>query len=231
MARSRPGRARGFTLIEVMVAIAILGILMSAIMVAFQQTMNAVEGVQQNAELMQSVRAATEQFHRELSQAIINNNRPDGEQVYLQIRQLSAEQSVLRFGCTTERGLVEIGYQVKPDPEGAWQRYELWRLYKTEGMWNYNEPGWPVIDFQPPNCEPFAFGIVGFKVYFWSSQKGEWVAGDWESIQRNAMPKRIRIRLQGMTKSAAKEARNIKELKDVPGVETTFIEVNLPQAR
>jgi type II secretion system protein J len=230
MARSRGGRPRGFTLIEVMVAIGILGILMSAIMVAFQQTMSAVEDVQQNAELMQSIRAATEQFHRELSQAIINNNRPDGEQVYLQIRQLSVEQSVLRFGCTTERGLVEIGYQVRPD-EGGWQKYELWRLYKTEGMWNYNEPNWPALDFEPPNCEPFAFGIVSFKVYFWSSQTGKWVAGNWESIQRNAMPKRIRIRLQGMTKRAAKEARNIKELKDVPGIETTFIEVNLPQAR
>jgi len=228
--KNKRGFARGFTLIEVLVAIGILGILMSTIMVAFDQTMKAVSDIQENAELMQSVRAATEQFHRELSQAIINNNRPDGEQVYFQIRQLSADQSVIRFGCTSERGLVEIGYQVKPSDDG-WQYYELWRLYKTEGMWNYNEPGWPQLDFQPSSCEPFAFGIVALKVWFWSSASGRWVAGDWESIQRNGMPKRVRIELKGMTKRAAKEARRETDLKKIAGIQSFSIEVNLPQAR
>lgn len=224
------GFGRGFTLIEVLVAISILGILMSAIMVAFDQTTRMTVETQENAEMMQSIRAATEQFHRELSQAIINNNRPDGEQVYFQIRQLSKDQSVLRFGCTTERGLVEVGYMVRPDPAG-WHKYELWRLYKTRDMWNYNEPGWPAFAFEPPYAEPFAFNIIGFKVYYWSSQQGRWVAGNWESIQRNAMPRRIKIVLKAITTSRAKAQRNVEEMSKLTHVQEFPIEINLPQAR
>lgn len=221
---------RGFTLIEVLVAIAILGILMTAIMVAFDQTVNSTIVVQENAEMMQSIRAATEQFHRELSQAIINNNRPDGEQVYFQIRQLSKDQSVLRFGCTTERGLVEIGYMVRPD-EAGWHKYELWRLYKTTDMWNYNTPDWPAFAFEPPDAEPFAFNIIGFKVYYWSAQQSRWVAGNWESIQRNAMPRRIRIVLKALPTSKAKEQRNVTDMSKLTQVQEFPVEINLPQAR
>jgi prepilin-type N-terminal cleavage/methylation domain-containing protein len=231
MAKRRNRNTRGFTLIEVLVAIGILGILMTAIMVAFQQTVDAVNVIQENAEVMQSVRAASEQFHRELSQAIINNNRPDGEQVYFEIKQLAENQSVIRFGCTTERGLIEIGYQVKPDPSG-WPRYELWRMYKSEKMWDYSEsPDWPALTFQGTDNEPFAFGIVGLLVKYWDSKQGKWLARDWESMQRNAMPKRLQITLLALTKSKAKEARNIKSLNDISGVQKFPIEITLPQAR
>jgi len=230
MATRSAKRARGFTLIEVLVAVAILGILMTAIMVAFDQTVSATVVVQENAEMMQSIRAATEQFHRELSQAIINNNRPDGEQVYFQIRQLSADQSVLRFGCTTERGLVEIGYMVRPD-EAGWHKYELWRLYKTSGMWDYNTPDWPMFACEPPDAEPFAFNIIGFKVYFWSAQNSRWVAGNWESIQRNAMPRRLRIVLKALPTSRAREQRKVEELSKLNGIQEFPVEINLPQAR
>jgi hypothetical protein len=179
---------------------------------------------------MQNIRAATEQFHRELSQAIINNNRPDGEQVYFEIKQLSADQSALRFGCTTERGLVEIGYQVRPSEEG-WERYELWRLYRTVNMWNYNEPEWPAIDLEGEDIEPFAFGIIGFKVRYWSSKYGRWVAGNWESIDRNAMPRKIEIVLKAITRSEARAQRNVEEIADLRDVETFTVEINLPQAR
>jgi hypothetical protein len=194
-----------------------------------------VQYTQEHAELMQNVRAATEQFHRELSQAIINNNRPDGEQVYFEIKQLAPEQSVLRFGCTTERGLVEIGYQVRPSDEG-WRNYELWRLYRTRGMWNYNEPDWPALDLASGDAaggdlEPFAFGIVGFKVRYWSSQYGRWVAGNWESIDRNAMPRKIQIVLKAITAMDAKRQPKVTKIEDLEGIEKFTIEINLPQAR
>jgi len=232
MGRRRRGDSgnRGFTLIEILVAIGVLGMLMASLMVAFDQAQRATHGTMEKAEVMQNIRATTEQLHRELSQAIINNNRPDGEQVYFEIKQLSKEQSVLRFGCTTERGLVEIGYQIKRSERG-WHEYELWRLYKTKGMWNYNEPNWPALDYDSPYVEPFAFGIVAFRVQFWSSKRGRWVAGNWESIDRDAMPRKVRIVLKAMTRSQAKASRNIKRLSDVRGVEKFAVEVNLPQAR
>ena len=221
---------KGFTLIEILVSIAVLGILMASLMVAFNQANKVTISTGEEAEVMQNIRSATEQFNRELQQAIINNNRPDGEQVYFEIKQLSREDSALRFGCTTERGLVEIGYQIKPSERG-WKDYELWRLYKNKHMWDYNEPHWPALNFNSKYVEPFAFGIVAFKVKFWSSKRGKWVAGNWESIDRNSMPRKIQITLKTLTKSKAKAARNIKKLSDVRGVKKFKFEINLPQSR
>jgi len=221
---------RGFTLIEILVAIAVLGIIMASLMVAFSQTQMTVNTTREGAEVMQNVRAVTEQLRRELAQAIINNNRPDGEQVYFEIKQLSRDNSVLRFGCTTSRGLMEVGYQVKPG-ESGWHKHELWRLQKNKKMWDYSEPGWPALNFDSPDVEPFAFGVVGFRVKYWSAKRSRWIAGNWESIQRNAMPRRIQIAIKIVGASDAKKARNVENLKNVKGVQEFTIEINLPQAR
>lgn len=223
-------RHRGFTLIEVLVAIGVLGILMSAVMVSFDQSTRAVTTTQEHSEVLQNVRAVNEQLYRELSQAIINNNRPDGEQIYFQIRQISPGQSVIRMGCTTERGLMEIGYQVKPSDQG-WHRYELWRLEKRENMWDYSESGWPRLNFNSSYVEPFAFTIIGFEVRFWSPPQNRWVLGNWESIERNALPPKVRITIRAVTESRGRAARDVTNPADVPGVETFHIEVLLPQAR
>ncbi len=222
--------SKGFTLIEILVAIAVLGIIMASLMVAFSQTQMTVNSTREGAEVMQNVRAVTEQLRRELAQAIINNNRPDGEQVYFEIKQLSAENSALRFGCTTSRGLMEVGYEVKPG-ESGWHKHELWRVQKTKKMWDYSEPGWPALDFESPDVEPFAFGVVGFRVKYWSSKRSKWIAGNWESIQRNAMPRRIKIIIKIVGSSDAKSSRNVESLKNVKGVQEFSVEINLPQAR
>jgi len=60
---------------------------------------------------------------------------------------------------------------------------------------------------------------------------GRWIAGNWESIQRNAMPRRIKIIVKLIGMSDAKKGRNVENLKHVKGVKTFPIEINLPQAR
>jgi len=235
MARNKQ-RSYGFTLIEVLVAISVLGLLMSALMVAFNTAVSTVQDMQQKSEMMQNLRASTEQLHRELSQAIINNNRPDGEQVYFEIKQLSKEQSVLRFGCTTERGLLEVAYQIKEvnyPIEGTplWLDYELWRLNKTKGMWNYHDDNWPEINYDSPEAEPFAFGIISFKVRYWSTKSSRWVSGNWDSFQRNAMPRKIQVIISALPKQRAKESRGVTDQNQIKGVETFKVEITLPQSR
>ena len=73
---------------------------MSSLMVAFRSTFDTVTETQLRAEMNQNVRSVMDQLNRELSQALVNNNRPVGEQIYFQIKQLSPDQSVIRFGCT-----------------------------------------------------------------------------------------------------------------------------------
>ena len=223
-------KLKGFTLIEILVAIAVLGIIMSSLMVAFSNTQGVVQDTREGAETMQNLRVITEQLRRELAQAIINNNRPDGEQVYFEIKQLSAENSVVRFGCTTSRGLMEVAYEIKPGKSG-WHNHELFRLQKTKKMWDYSSPGWPAIDFDSSDVEPFAFGVVAFKVKYWSAKRNKWIAGNWESIQRNAMPRRIKIIIKLIGTTDAKRGRNTESLKHVKGVKTFSVEINLPQAR
>ena len=233
----------GFTLIEVLVAIAILGVLMSAVMIAFKSTTDTVQITNEKTAVTKSLRRTSEFLQRELAQAIINNNRPDGEQVYFEIKQIPVpgikppvyEQSVLRFGCSTERGPAEIGYQVHAS-SNSWADYELCRMHRTENMWKYSaERNWPLLDFEKEDVEPFSENIIGFQVEFWSSKYGKWVLGNWESIQRNAMPKRLKIKLTSVTRSQAKEAtvRKTARIKDMPraNVEVQEVEVTLQQAK
>lgn len=237
MAKNNCKTVFGFTLIEVLVAISVLGLLMTALMVAFNTAVDTVQDMQQKSEMMQNIRATTEQLHRELSQAIINNNRPDGEQVYFQIKQISQFQSVLRFGCTTERGLLEVAYQIKPayrDEEETipdWQNFELWRLNKTERMWNYKDRTWPEITFDSEEAEPFAFGIIAFKARYWSTEKSQWIDNDWDSFQKNAMPRKIQITVMAMPRSDAKSQREALSIDQLERVESYQVEITLPQAR
>ena len=229
-------KAGGFTLIEVLVAISVLGLLMTALMVAFNTAVDTVQDMQQKSEMMQNIRATTEQLHREMSQAIINNNRPDGEQVYFQIKQLSAYQSVLRFGCTTERGLLEVGYQIKEAVYGDsempdWPNYELWRLNKTEDMWDYTAPVWPAIDFSSEQAEPFAFGIIAFKVRWWSTKNSRWIDNDWDSFEQNAMPRKVQITIMALPRNEAKAQRDRESIDQLERVESYAVEITLPQAR
>lgn len=235
--RSAP--ARGFTLIEVLVAISILGILMAAVMTAFQGTTKVVSEMQERSEVMQNLRGTGDQLQRDLSQAIINNNRPDGEQVYFEIQQVgdSDEQSVLRFGSTTERGLIEVGYQICVSTNG-WQHYRLRRMHRTDNknLWKYTrEKDWPELDFNSKDVEPFARNLVGFKVEYWSPRKGQWILGNWDSLQLNAMPPRLRITVTAVTRSRAKEmtALKVEKIADVKRneLEVHVIEVTLPQAQ
>ena len=241
---------KGFTLLEIMVAVGILGMVMTSLMVAFNSTVDSVDRIKQDSELMQTLRNVTDQFHRELTQALINNNRQDKEQIYFEIKQLAPFQSAIRFGCNTEYGLIEVGYQVKPiydkvpgsesgDLMPVWDEFELMRMTKTTDLWNYNdynvgkgrEQMWPALDLNANYVEPFAFGIVGFRVRFWNIQANSWQIRDWDSLQLNALPKKVKIELFALTKKAALENTGLKTIEEMKNVETFSTVITLPQAK
>ena len=220
MARTLRSKFAGFTLIEILVSLGVLGILMSSLMVAFRSTFDTVTETQLRAEMNQNVRSVMDQLNRELSQALVNNNRPVGEQI---------------FGCTTERGMKELAYamrEVKIDDQPQWPDYELVRMQKDKGMWNFNEPkNWPEFDVNDTEeVEPFAFDIISFRVLYWSTKNGRFVAGNWDSFQRNSMPAKVRIVLKSIPRSDAKKGLATKNMNDLTGVEEHKIDIILPQA-
>jgi len=222
-------------MIEILVSLGVLGILMSSLMVAFHSTFDTVTETQLRAEMNQNVRSVMDQLNRELSQALVNNNRPVGEQIYFEIKQLSPDQSVIRFGCTTERGMKELAYtmkEVKVNGQPQWPEYELVRLQKDKGMWNFNEPkNWPEFDVNDTvEVEPFAFDIISFKVLYWSTKNSRFVAGNWDSFQRNSMPPKVRIVLKSIPRADAKRGLATKTIDELQGVETHKIDIMLPQA-
>ena len=238
----------GFTLLEIMVAVGVLGLIMTSLMIAFNSTVASVDRIKQDSELMQTLRNVTDQFHREITQALINNNRPDKEQIYFEIKQLANYQSVIRFGCNTEYGLLEIGYQVKPVYETSrdgneiiplWEEFELMRMTKTENLWNYNDYNvgkardqqWPALNFNANYVEPFAFGIVGFRVSYWYTQGNRWRIHDWDSLHMNGLPKKIKIELLAMTKKSALENSGVKSIDKLKNLEQFSTVITLPQAR
>ena len=190
----------------------------------------AAKKLAEESFLMQNLRALTKEFNRELGQVIINNNLPNGKKVYFEIKQLSCGNSILRFGCNIDSGLVEIGYQIKPSYK-RWNDYDLWKLKLNKNMWNYSEPNWPAINFNSEYVEPFAFGIVGFQVKYWDDKKNKWIAGDWDSIDQNSIPRKILIVLKTLTETKGKEAVDITNLYNVKGIHIQKIEINLPRSR
>ena len=190
----------------------------------------AARELEEKSFLMQTLRALTKQFNRELGHVIIDNNLPDGKKIYFEIKQLSDGNSILRFGCNIDSGLVEIGYQIKSSYK-RWYDSDLWKLKLNKNMWNYNEPNWPAINFDSEYVEPFAFGVVGFQVKYWDSQKNKWIAGDWDSIDQNSIPRKILIILKALAETKGKKAGGITNLYNVEGVHIQEIEIKLPYSR
>ena len=67
-------RARGFTLIEVMVAVSILAIVTTLTWASFKQTFNTKSAIEAQAGRYRTVRLALERMARELSMVYVSQN-------------------------------------------------------------------------------------------------------------------------------------------------------------
>jgi general secretion pathway protein J len=195
--RARP--SAGFTLIEVMIGVAITAMMGVMVMGAFQRAYAAKELAEAQDERFTSARVALTRMARELSEAFLSDHydrkrfrepptlfrgKDRGERDELLFATMS-HQRLVRDAKESDETVIE--YTVEPDPDHQGEQ-ALFRREKAR------------IDDDPEHggakavvCEH----VATFDVQYWDWKKQEW-AREWvtSSAERgNMLPTRVRMRL------------------------------------
>lgn len=202
---------RGFTLLEVMVAVAITALMGTVIAMAFQTGFTAKETVEQDGEHYRSVRAALTRMAREVGNAYVSgrydlkrfrdeNDRPTnfiGERDRLLFTSFSNQRL---YTDAKESDQVVLEYSVKSSSEpGARGRQDLVRRANPNVGDRLDRGGSEDVLFE---------GVGRLELAYWDGDKKDWVT-EWDTRrgeQRRILPTRVRITLVAKDENG-KEAR------------------------
>ena len=195
---SRP--ARGFTLAEVLVALAITAFIGGMVWGSFSQGFRAKEMIESEAGLYRELRIGTTRMVREISMAFISENydtlrfrdyanRPTfftGESEKLGFSMLG-HQRLLRDAKESDQSIVF--YKMGRDPDE-----------KAKGINSVLRCEKPVIDDEPDRCdrwETLISDVKKLEFKYWDNKKKDWVE-EWDT-RRNEhpmqLPDRVRIEI------------------------------------
>lgn len=213
---SRGLAARGFTLIEVMVAISITAVMGAMLVGAFQRAYRARELTEQQEDRYAGARVALTRMAREISMAFLSEHydhrrfreRPtlfrgqdSGDRDTLLFTTMSHERLV-RDAKESDQSVVEYALDADPDFPGE---VALWRREKVR------------IDDDPEHGGTRAVlcqHVTSFDVSYWDWKKQEW-AREWNAAsteRQGILPTRVRLKLvlkmsDGKTESFETQAR------------------------
>lgn len=201
----------GFTLIEILVAIAIIAILLSTVYGIFTAVSNARQRLETEGETYQLARVIFMRMGRELQSVYYakTNSRTeftggltgDG-QPYLE---LSTAASSPQGGELT--GIAAVRYELQTDPESPSGDEQTQELMRTEV---------PLYEAPDPNAKPYrlarGIGQLTFRFY----QKGKWQQS-WNARNDGGLPEMVEVTLVMGTGKNAVPFRSTFELPDVQG--------------
>jgi general secretion pathway protein J len=203
--------ARGFTLMEVMVAVAITALMGTVVALSFQTGINAKEVVEQEAERYRMVRVALNRMAREVDSAFVSdrydlrrfrdqNDRPTnfiGERDKLLFTTF-AHQRLYSDVKESDQAVVE--YFVENSTErGARGRLDLKRRVNPNVGDRMDRGGSTDVLFE---------GVKGVEFAYWDSEKKEW-DDEWDTRRtekKSLLPTRVRITVIAVDETG-KEAR------------------------
>lgn len=202
---------RGFTLMEVMVAVAITALMGTLVTMAFQTGFRAKEEVEGEAEHYRMVRVALNRMAREIGSAYVSdrydpkryrdaNDRPTnfiGERDRLLFTTF-AHQRLYTDSKESDQAVVE--YFVESSTEkGARGRQELKRRVNPNIGERMDRGGTTDVLFE---------GVKKLELEYWDSERKEW-DDEWDTRrneQKSFLPTRVRITLVALDENG-KEAR------------------------
>jgi general secretion pathway protein J len=183
-------RARGFTLLEVLIALSIVGMLLTIAFGGLRVAMAAWRQGEDRAEAHQHVRAVAYTLSRALGAAY----------PYRSTRGLSPELVVLFDGGEKR---LEFVTQAAPLPLQVPIAFTAVVIALEDG----DEPGLVVRERPLPNREPFTDGTVVMRdpsvtslAFKFLTEEGEWV-DSWDGQEARTIPRAIQVRL-GVTVNA-----------------------------
>lgn len=194
----KAGPAAGFTLMEIMVAIAVLAMASMLIWTAFAQTGKAKKVIEETNSRYHQVKVAMRRICSDLSMAYITRNiNPEfvtHESVFIGRNEDPDTLDFMtfshrrRFKDARESDVCEIGYYVEEDPEDR----EIMSLVRRESRRVDDEPE------EGGNKLVLVQDVVEFDVSFYDPSMDQW-EDEWDTTQvtgqPNRLPMQVRIRL------------------------------------
>lgn len=194
-------RARGFTLMEVMIAAAVVALMGMTVAVAFQTSARARDMVVQDNVLYRQIRISLTRMARELGSAFVSdkydptryrdqNDRPTnfiGERDRITFTTF-AHQRLYTDSKQTDQAVVEYRVEPSTDPERRGQRDLIRRVN-------------PLVqgDIMRGGDEDVLFeNIEALELAYWDSEREEW-ENEWDTrrVERmNVLPTRVRVTLR-----------------------------------
>jgi general secretion pathway protein J len=193
-----PRRERGFTLVEVMIAVSITAVVGAMALGAFQRASAARQAVEEQDERVAGARASLGRISRELEAAFLSEHfdrrrfrdRPtvfkgrDGGDRDTLLFATMAHTRAVRDARESDQSVVE--YLVDADPDAPGEN-ALFRREKIR------------IDDEPDRGGTRALllrHVTGFDVQYWDWQKQEWVR-DWSTApgDRPLLPTRVKVKV------------------------------------
>ncbi|HZH04202.1 MAG TPA: type II secretion system protein GspJ [Myxococcaceae bacterium] len=215
--------ARGFTLIEVMIAVGITALMGGLVAASFQTSMRAKEEVEAEADRYRMLRAATSRMTREVGAAFVSDrydpkryrdayDRPTnfiGAENKLLFTSL-AHQRLYTDAKESDQMVVEYSVKTSTDPDAKGRQDLVRRVNPAIG-----EP------MDRGGTEDVLYeGVKGFELAYWDSEKKEW-DDEWDTRKperRTILPTRVRITLTANDESD-KEVRYVTQTRVVLNTE------------
>lgn len=208
MRRSTP---RGFSLMEVMIAVAITALMGAMVSMAFQTGFRAKEVVETEADHYRMLRAAMNRMAREIGSAYVSdrydatryrdqNDRPTnfvGEHDRLLFTTF-AHQRLYTDAKESDQAVVEYSVQSSTQ-KGAHGRQDLMRRENANVEGRMDRGGSTDVLFE---------GVKKLEFSYWDSQRKEWL-DEWDTRRtekKSILPTRVRITLTALDENG-KEAR------------------------
>jgi general secretion pathway protein J len=218
-------RARGFTLVELLVAIGILSMISVMIYGAFDQMRRSKQGIQRITDRYREGRLAMARISRDLQAAYLSAHTPIDQSIIVRqtafIGQRGTPADRLDFNSFANRRLdrdshesdqAEIGYFGSPDPDNR-TTIDLARRISNR----------PDLDPQKGGrVEVLATNIDLFDLEYLDPLSGEWIE-TWDTTQAigqaNRMPLQVRVLLvlnDGARKDAGRGRGTIELTTKIP---------------
>jgi general secretion pathway protein J len=212
----------GFTLIEVVVAIAILAVVMTIVYGAFSRSADVTRETAEVTDRVRQVQVITERLVDELSSAYwfaepLAQGSPSSEARgrFLGVKDTAStdEKRMDRLEWTTfahrryvgdrpESDVAEVTYRVEPAPGETGGG----RLVRDEQVNLLAEGGWAV------NTDELADGVSEFRLRYLA--RGEWV-DEWDAAQRKGLPDAVEVTV-ALAGAGAAPAQRVRTIVPLP---------------